>query len=517
MINKNIKGSNEDCPEIFDIFYDTDKKIIRDIELPNVLRFRRASKYDDKFINVNGNRWTFKYSGFRNVINFGKLHPLEEKIIKYTLVKYVQVNTASYLKNHFAHIVYFIKLLQRKNLHLDLKSSKSILRNIKQGSRYYSILFFLKQLFILEFSKFSFEKEFELELLERPNSYNTALFYQELQDTVDSQTKSLIQKGFLQLSKQIDTSAHIDKSTLKNSAILSIMFCSGLRPVQVNKLSVNDLKVDTYRQSDGFERYALLIPYAKQSRYTHQKIAIKIPNEVAKIILLYIKAFNLSGQDKLFNLGDNSARTCFHAINKQLLDFAPDQYKRDVKDGSVIQRKYTFTEFRHHVGHSLAMSGASAEEIANILGHSSTVTARHYIYSTPEISEVRARVLGKNPLYQHMIYMLMTGQVTSSKKWTGKRVVGSLGDKIFYNIGGCSYKDSCFLQPVRNCYGCLYFHPFLEGKHQEVYDTITNEVIEALELSDSVCNSTNPIIRVHQITKFEVQSVINRCKSVQVT
>ena len=106
------------------------------------------------------------------------------------------------------------------------------------------------------------------------------------------------------------------------------------------------------------------------SLFIKGKFSAKVSESVAK---------NL--KDKLFDLGENSARFCSKAINTQLFDFAPKAYREAVLAGDMIKQKYSFSDFRHHVGYSLAMAGSSAEEIAYILGHSSVVTARHYIFS----------------------------------------------------------------------------------------------------------------------------------------
>lgn len=66
--------------------------------------------------------------------------------------------------------------------------------------------------------------------------------------------------------------------------MLGLVYVSGLRPVQLAKLSVSDLKQDTIRKSDNFCRYSILIPYAKQARYVHEKITIKLPEEVLKLL-----------------------------------------------------------------------------------------------------------------------------------------------------------------------------------------------------------------------------------------
>src|SRR5690606_12143858 len=277
------------------------------------------------------------------------------------------------------------------------------------------------------------------------------------------------------------------------------------------KLSVNDLKQDTIRKSDNFCRYSILIPYAKQARYVHEKIAIKLPEEIASILIAYIKRYNLHDDQKMFDMGDNASRFCQHSINKQLFDFSPKQYKEAVLSGEMIQQKYSYSDFRHHVGYSLAISGATAEEIAYILGHSSVVTARHYIFSTPEMAQIRAKALGSNSLYKQMIAMLLTGRLVYTKDWSRKKVLGNIGADIHYDIGGCSYPGHCLFQPVRNCYGCMYFHPFIDADHGKVLHSIQNEINSLIKLSDGIGLSRNPVIRIHETTKFEIESVILRC------
>lgn len=178
----------------------------------------------------------------------------------------------------------------------------------------------------------------------------------------------------------------------------------------------------------------------------------------------------------------------------------------------MLKQKYSFSDFRHHVGYSLAMAGSSAEEIAYILGHSSVVTARHYIFSTPQLAQIRAQALGRNSLYKHMIAMLLTGRLVYKQEWKHKKVMGNIGHKIHYDIGGCSYNDKCLFQPVRNCYGCIYFHPFIDADHNNVLESIQCEINDLIRLSDGIGVSRNPLIRVHESTKFEIESVIVRCK-----
>ncbi|MFP0818729.1 site-specific integrase [Acinetobacter baumannii] len=505
----------ENSPSEFIIFHDADLRLIESLHLPTIIRFYRADKFDSKFIQTTNDVWNFSYSGKKLHLNLSNFSTSEKKLAKFFLANYIQVNTPSALEAKLQAYTYAIKSLKTRNLKLDYQNAKSLLVDLAKADNstyYYHFKFLVKLLFLESFSCFDLDQEYELEFLERPKAFNSRLYYQQFEDAIDYPLISMMQQGFIKLNQVIkDNFQSIDNQELLYASILGLMYVTGLRPVQLAKLSAEDIKIDTTRTIDQFHRYSILIPYAKQARYVHEKIAIKLPEEVAEIIIAYIERFNLSPKDKLFDLGENSALFCSKAINTQLFNFAPEEYKEAVLADEMIKTKYSFSDFRHHVGYSLAMAGSSAEEIAYILGHSSIVTARHYIYSTPELAQIRAQALGKNSLYRQMIAMLLTGRLIYKKDWHQKKVLGNIGSKIHYDIGGCSYEDKCLFQPVRNCYGCMYFHPFIDANHSKVLEDIQNEINDLIKLSDGIGVSRNPLIRVHESTKFEIESVIARC------
>ncbi|MFV5374267.1 site-specific integrase [Acinetobacter calcoaceticus] len=510
----------EDSQEQHSVSIFNDRQIIAlqdlDKKIPKVVKFLIADKFDDKFINSTNNIWKFYYSGQTENIDFSTFSENEKTLAKFFLIAFIQKNTPSFLSRKIYSFNFLINYLKNSNLHLNYENLKQLLIEIapqeNHQNTYAHIKFLLRLLILEDFPNFDIENDFELEFIPRPKSFNSNLFYQEYEDTVDYPLISMIQQGFIKLNQVIkDNFQSIDNQELLFSSILGLVYVTGLRPVQLAKLSVQDIKVDTTRTIDQFHRYSVLIPYAKQARYVHEKIAVKLPEEVAEIIIAYIKRYNLSSKDKLFDLGENSARFCSEAINTQLFDFAPKAYRKAVRAGEMLKQKYSFSDFRHHVGYSLAMAGSSAEEIAYILGHSSVVTARHYIFSTPQLAQIRAQALGRNSLYKQMIAMLLTGRLVYKQKWKHKKVMGNIGHNIHYDLGGCSYNDKCLFQPVRNCYGCIYFHPFIDADHSNVLASIQCEINDLIRLSDGIGVSRNPLIRVHESTKFEIESVINRC------
>ena len=498
--------------EDFNIFYDEDIALIDLLKLPEIIRFYRAEKFDSKFISSNDEIWVFMYSGRKNKLNFTKFNIYEKKLIKFILIYYIQINTPANIEKLMFTLGEIFKLLKNNKIKFSYKNCKTILINFAkddQYQQYYHCKFLIKLMFIEGFSNFEINKEYELEFILRPKSFNSSKYYEEYTDSIDYPIILMIQQGFSKLNSNLE---NLDENTLLYSSILGLVYTSGLRPVQLAKLSVQDISQDSTRTEDNFHRYSMLIPYAKQARYVHEKIAIKLPEEIAKIILTYIKKFNLYPTDKLFEMGNNAAKFCSEAINVQLFKFSPESYQKGVTAGELLQQKYSFSDFRHHIGYRLAMNGASAEEIAYILGHSSLITARHYIFSTPELAQIRAQALGRNPLYKQMIAMLLTGSLIYKEKWLKKKVLGNIGSQIHHDIGGCSYSDRCLFQPVRNCYGCMYFHPFIDADHVKVLESIQAEINELIKLSDGIGVSRNPVIRIHEVTKFEIEAVITRCK-----
>ncbi len=303
MIDKNMPQLSLDFEKIdkkpneFIVFFDNDLNVIESLQLPEIIKFQRADKFDSKFIQSSSDLWSFNYSGKRVQLNFSNLSKFEKKLAKFFLAYYIQVNTPSSLEAKLQAFSYAIGILKANKQKLDYHNLKSILGDLAKDERspyYYHLKFLVKLLFLENFSHFDIDQEYELEFLERPPAFNSKLYYQQYEDPIDCPTITMIQQGFSQLNHQLkQDSLEVTNQTLINSSILGLIYVSGLRPVQLAKLSVEDIKVDTTRSTDHFHRYSVLIPYAKQARYVHEKIAVKLPEEVAEIILSYIERFNL--------------------------------------------------------------------------------------------------------------------------------------------------------------------------------------------------------------------------------
>lgn len=479
--------------------------------IPVSIYLKSADHFDDKYISSTSDSWVFDYSGSRCYAHF-RQDKISNQLIKYICFHYASAKCPAQVPG----------VLHAWSLATDHCISKSaftftVLKDYLETQEikpqyFYFIIFGLKILCTEAFPGFTLEDYEDLEFIPRPHSHDWGI-YQEIDHVLDPLEKNMISKGLFEMAVAIRYGENYSLNTMRDAVILGLTYVTGARPVQLAKLAVKDLRIDTRNSETGLIRYSLLLPYAKQRHVTTERLFLAIPAEIGALIRHYIERAQLKPDGKLFEFSNSAPFNVSRAINKAFLCFSPPDYQAAVKRGEAALPTITPTDLRHNVGHSLAMQGVSAEEIAHILGHSSLTVAKYYILATPALALIRAKALGINPVWQNMVAMMLTGELTSSTKWQDQRVVGIIGDELHDGIGGCSRDDGkCPFSEVRCCYGCLYFRPFTDGDHQAVLESVVKEVDELISISDSVGNARNPLISIHETTQFEIQSVIARCR-----
>lgn len=483
---------------------------LESLVIPRKIFLKSSGDFDDKHIHNEGDKWGFYYSGSKRYVYF-KLDELTNTLLKYFCFKYASTMLPTclpLLSNQWTQAFSYC----RENGGFTLLILRQYIESDDLDVRaFYSILFGLKILCSEEFPGFTLEDYEDLEFIPRPHAYNWDI-YQDIDNILEPFEKNMISKGLFEMAATLARGKYYNIRELKYASVLGLSYVTGARPVQLAKLAVRDLRIDTINTDSGLIRYSILLPYVKQRRHTTERLLLAIPPEIGALIKHYVDRAELLPDDKMFKMGVSAPVYVSHSIRQIILNFSPPDYQTAVACGEAALPSITPTDLRHNVGHSLAMQGASAEEIAHILGHSTLIVAKHYILATPALALIRAKALGSNPVWQNMIAMMLTGKLVPSKEWQGRRVVGMVGDRLHYEIGGCARADDeCPFCEVRCCYGCLYYRPFLDGHHQDVLDSISKEVDELIAVSDSIGNAHNPLISIHETTQIEVKSVIARC------
>jgi hypothetical protein len=256
-----------------------------------------------------------------------------------------------------------------------------------------------------------------------------------------------------------------DYYTLLEKIILQLCFELAPRPIQLYTLDVSDFNVTQSPSGDAY--YSLNLPMAKKRandklEKRHRRISKQLGEKIS--LLIEVKASTTKNSaDPLFTLDPEQEKRIPSQVFSEII--ISQLYRLGLPDGSNP------TLLRHHLAQSLADQGASAETIAELLGHNSTLPARAYIAATPKIAAIKTRALGKNGTYKNIMSMLITGDIVDRNETLEERSVrGMVGSQYIGGIGACGLSENtaCPKNPVYSCYTCHKFHPFQDGAHEEV-------------------------------------------------
>ncbi|HFU1221396.1 TPA: site-specific integrase [Citrobacter amalonaticus] len=508
---------------------------IENIQIPKRLFLISATEFDDRYLYLHDD-WRYRFSGnnvailFSNGKYFCDLSPVSLKLLKYLTIAYINENSAS-VADKFAQFVATtfkqIEVITRESLieKMQMLVAKTE-RNHSDCSQFYYTLYALRKLDRSGFFE-SKDDSNELEdlLLEvpRPRNNNWAR-YQNLDLVIPEEVCLMIENGIQRWASKLCPKIDVEENknihletvkktikidTLRDCIIIGIVYYIGARPVQIGKLSGGDFIVDT--ENKYGMRYSVLVPYAKKSKLTIDRVRVAIPEELGKLILLYKYLVGIGDTDPMFSITVSSMKMVEASLKKMLFRFSPQEIQEAVKNDDYQLPVYTASLFRHNVGHSMAMNGASAPEIAYILGQSSYVVADRYIAATPELADIREAALGRNPVFKNMIALMLTGNLVHSSEWEGRSVAGSIGGQLHYHLGGCNYEeDMCPFAQGRGCYGCLYFKPFIDGDHKKVFLSLNDEIKNVRDVADDAGVLNHPLLKELVRRKQHVNQVMAR-------
>ncbi|EGQ8097214.1 hypothetical protein P3592_00450 [Vibrio parahaemolyticus] len=488
---------------------------ISKMSLPSVMEITQASEFDTPFVQTKSDRWEFIRLGHKHVLIFD-LDEYRNKLLKSLSVMYAESHMAPLGKNSFN----IVKKILKESDEISFNAFRAYLERKARSDKstgYFEVKAITKYLIRKGFPNFDIDDEEELLRVAVPNVTDPFLRYQEVEDTMPTHFKSLIANRLVEFSTKEGLLSLSDEE-IKNLSILGLSFSIGPRPQQFAMMKGLSVKLLAANHKTLLKRYEVAVPLAKQPTVPVDEPKVAISQEIGVIIDEYKKRFGLGDNDPLFpydsSIESPSSKVIHYALNDALLFIQTDETKEKISLNKMHRPIYTAYDFRHNVGHSMAMAGASAEEIAMVLGQTTTVAAQFYIMSTPDLALLKHRSLGQSPVWKDMMGLLLTGYLIDESEWSGEKVSGMLKGKLILRVGGCNRTQSkCHLAKVRSCYGCFYFRPFRDlSKHEIVLDVISQELIEQVKISHDTGNIKSPLIDASTQTKNEVEMVINRIK-----
>ncbi|MGF1711011.1 hypothetical protein L4C37_10615 [Vibrio kagoshimensis] len=489
------------------------KAFIDCLDLPTVLAIDIAAQDDTSHVQTKNDRWEYVRLGRIHVLRFD-LSPEWNRLLKLLVIKYSSGHLAPVSQEKFSTIKTSIKTLEGVSYEAFYKWLK-VRAAADNAFGYFEVKSITRYLVRMGFPDFDIDDLESLVRIPVPSTTDPFLRYQDVEATMPTHFKNLIVNRLVEFGTQEGLSALSNKQ-LKDLSVLAISYAVGCRPQQFAKLIGGSVKLHAMNHKTGLKRYLIAVPLVKQSAVTDSTTPIALSSEIGRIIDEYKKRFDIEDGDTLYPYdGDKKhslSQQMHKSLNEALLFIQPDDVKVAIENERMDPPTYTLYDFRHNIGHSMAMLNASAEEIAMVLGHASTVAASYYIQATPDIALLKHKALGSNPVWKGMMGLLLTGYSVGEAEWKGYFVSGIIRGTLIKRVGGCKrHQKKCHLQKVRSCYGCFYFRPFRDiNKHRKVLDIITEELIDVVDVSQEGQGVLNPLIDTATQTKNEVEMVINR-------
>jgi hypothetical protein len=333
---------------------------------------------------------------------------------------------------------------------------------------------------------------------------------------LDPYERIFLSQSGLALDEEIRLLKHIERELSSDSweelqfnIVLHLGFELAPRSIQFHSLDIADFE---YIESADHEKYyTLWLPMAKKVGQRRperrpRKVTTRLGEKISRHVSEIQRRFG-SNCEPLF-VSPRGRRLSVSEIGIGL--------KRELLEAGIAKPNQVTMLLRHHLGQGLADQGTPADMIAELLGHNSTVAARAYVTATPNIARIKEKALGKSPSYQRIMRSLLTGEVVQRRDTIPERTIrGVIDTQYIGDIGACALPvhTHCPYNPVYACYTCKKFHPFADGRHEQVREALQREAQRFIDLAEQAGDLIhNRPLAQHQTTILAVSATIERCR-----
>ena len=251
-------------------------------------------------------------------------------------------------------------------------------------------------------------------------------------------------------SSIVSDGAVIPPVQLADACMLLCAFQFAMRPVQIAKLTVRNMRVWKGADDDRPTVHLTFHMAKQKSNATRRPLTRRIKQEWARLFLALQAARQpqcVDGADRLFRV----------ASSKE----AQERLARLLK--SLTGVNHIATDLRHAAAQRLVDAGASHEELAEFMGHSDVRTGLVYYEASSTQAERVNKALGLSTIYR-AVAKIAHDRFISSEELTrlkdDQQIAGVPHGMPISGIGGCtSGQPACPYNPITSCYGCRKFMP----------------------------------------------------------
>lgn len=260
---------------------------------------------------------------------------------------------------------------------------------------------------------------------------------------------------------------------LLSACLLCISYQHGLRPIQIARINVQDLRL--YEATDGKPIVHFLAYHTKKRTAAQKRPFVRaIKREWAHLFVEY-RSRRLRGELCLCADEEPTHNKLFPITIQDVWTAIGDAVE------SITGSRRSVTDLRHSAAQRLADAGASLDEIAEFLGHSQSETSLVYFQATPTQASKINNALALSPIYTKVLHIAQNSHVQKSALGSlpSDHQIGGVPHGIpIAGIGACTLGQSlCSKSPVLSCYTCRKFIPVNDPDiHQEALNGLRSVV-----------------------------------------
>lgn len=278
----------------------------------------------------------------------------------------------------------------------------------------------------------------------------------------------------------------VDVEALRAACVLAISYQFAMRPIQMAAVRLSDVRL---YQSGKNEPYAVHITFLKVKQRSSGKrlpMTRKIKREWCPIFAR-VHAIRVKNPALLSRKG---------SLTDSYLGLNPSQVSALIQEitSKIAGRSLSANQLRHTGAQRLVDAGATKEELAEFMGHSSYHTGLVYFDISPTQADRVNKALAISPIYSAVAEVARTRCIDKKAllKRPADQQIGGVPHGIpIAGIGACQLGQSlCQKNPVLACYTCAKFMPVRD-------DRIHRETIESLR---------EIVKRFHATSRGEIQS-----------
>lgn len=261
----------------------------------------------------------------------------------------------------------------------------------------------------------------------------------------------------------------VDEQTLRSACILCISYQYAMRPLQIAKVRLSDVRIYPELGEDGPITHITFLRAKQRSNGKRLPMLRKIKREWAFIFAeLYQR-----------RLASSQSHVEAHALPDSLFGLTPQSVGNLIIKitESIAGLPRPANHLRHSAAQRLVDAGTSQVELAEFMGHSYADTGLVYFDASPAQADRVNKALALSPIYTNVADVARTRTIDKDKllHLSPDHQIGAVPHGIpIAGIGACNLGQSlCSKNPVLSCYSCRRFMAVTDTSiHREVLDSL---------------------------------------------